>query len=58
VNSDDEANRKLDRYTEIVKTRKEYATVRGTRPPQFLLACYVQAPVSAERPAGLVMREV
>jgi hypothetical protein len=58
VNSDDEANRKLDRYTEIVKTRKEYATVRGTRPPQFLLACYVQPPVSAERPAGLVMREV
>jgi hypothetical protein len=58
VNSDDEANRKLDRYAGIVESRKEYARVRGTRPPKFLLACYVEPPVGTERPAGLIMREV
>jgi hypothetical protein len=56
--SDDEATGKLDRYSGIVRTRKEYAMARGTRPPKFLLACYVEPPVGTERPAGLVMREV
>jgi hypothetical protein len=58
VNSDDEANKKLDRYEGIVKIRKEYAMERGTRPPKFLLACYVEPPAGTERPAGLVMRDV
>jgi hypothetical protein len=45
--------RKRIRASQMEKRRQ-----RPPRPCVIELACYVQAPVSAERPAGLVMREV
>lgn len=42
VRSQEEANKKLDRYENAVNVRRKYAALRGTRPPSFLLACYIR----------------
>lgn len=35
------AERRLSKYENAIRERKEYAKVRGCQPPVFLLACYV-----------------
>jgi hypothetical protein len=54
--SDEKANKKLEKYEQVAELRREYAKRRGARPPRFLLACYVKPDSGALRSRPLTRK--